>query len=180
MSSHDTETVDYGKMKRWTIIAIIVILTFLVSYQVATASSSGNGGAAQNGYATQTGSGAQPASSPGGSGGDAAGGCACCENSGTGEVVEGAATADADGIQRIAVDASSGYDPNVIVLQAGMPAEITFSEGFGCMAEVMSRDLGFFEDLQSGPKTIALDPLEPGTYGFSCGMEMVFGQIVVQ
>jgi hypothetical protein len=171
---------DYGKAKRWTIIAIIVILTFLVSYQVATASTGGNDASAQTGYATQT-DGAQPAySSTDGSGGDAAGGCACCGDSGSGEAIEGVAAADSDGVQRIAVDASNGYDPNVIVLQAGMPAEITFSEGFGCMAEVMSRDLGFFEDLQSGPKTIAIAPLEPGTYGFSCGMEMVFGQIVVQ
>ena len=68
----------------------------------------------------------------------------------------------------------------VVKLQAGVPAEITFGQGYGCLAEVMSRDLGFFEDLRSGPRTIALEPLESGTYDFSCGMEMVFGQIVVE
>jgi len=27
---------------------------------------------------------------------------------------------------------------------------------------------------------VRLDGLAPGTYGFSCGMEMVFGEIVVK
>jgi plastocyanin domain-containing protein len=48
------------------------------------------------------------------------------------------------------------------------------------MAEVMSQELGFFEDLQSGPRTIAIPALEAGEYGFSCGMEMVFGAIVAE
>jgi plastocyanin domain-containing protein len=87
---------------------------------------------------------------------------------------------EADGVQRIDVDASTGFAPNVIKLQADVPAEITFSEGYGCLAQVMSRELNFFEDLQSGPKTVALAGLTAGTYDFSCGMEMVFGQIVVE
>ena len=113
-------------------------------------------------------------------GGDSAGGCSCCGDSGSGEPIEGVSTVDADGVQRIAVDASDGFNPNVIVLASGVPTEITFSEGYGCMAQVMSSDLDFYEDLQSGPKTITLGPLEPGTYDFSCGMEMIFGQIVVE
>jgi plastocyanin domain-containing protein len=87
---------------------------------------------------------------------------------------------EADGVQRIAVDATNSYNPNVIALEAGTPAEITFSQAYGCLAQVMSADLDFFEDLQSGPRTVALEGLAPGTYDFSCGMEMVFGQIVVQ
>jgi len=45
---------------------------------------------------------------------------------------------------------------------------------------VQSNDLGFSEDLTAGPKTVKLAALEPGTYAFSCGMEMVFGKIVVE
>lgn len=86
-----------------------------------------------------------------------------------------------DGVQRIDVDLSKGYySPNQIVLQEGVPAEITFGQGSGCTAQIMSKDLGFFEDLSAGPKTVKLPTLAPGEYAFSCGMEMVFGKIVVQ
>jgi Cu+-exporting ATPase len=106
-------------------------------------------------------------------------GCACCGNSGTGEPIEGSATVDGN-VQRITVDTSAGYNPNTIRLAAGVPAEITFKQGSGCMAQVMSRDLGFFEDLTAGDVTVSLAALAPGTYGFSCGMEMVFGEIIVE
>jgi hypothetical protein len=162
------------KMMRYLAVAAVVVVAFFASYQLATATSGSDDAASQQ-YASQPANNPAPAT-----GGDAAGGCACCDTGGSGEAVEGAAVVEADGVQRIAVDASNGYDPNVIVLEAGTPAEITFSEGYGCMAEVMSADLGFFEDLQSGPKTVALDGLAAGTYDFSCGMEMVFGQVVVQ
>ena len=41
-------------------------------------------------------------------------------------------------------------------------------------------DLGFSEDLSSGPKTIKLGALKAGTYAFTCGMQMVTGTIVVK
>ena len=44
----------------------------------------------------------------------------------------------------------------------------------------MSKDLNFFEDLTSGAKTVKLPALQAGTYAFSCGMQMVFGSIVVE
>jgi plastocyanin domain-containing protein len=84
------------------------------------------------------------------------------------------------GVQKINVDASSGYKPNVIQLKAGVPAEITFSQSSGCTAIVQSADLGFQEDLSAGPKTVKVKALQPGTYKFACGMNMVQGQIVVQ
>jgi len=96
-------------------------------------------------------------------------------------MIEGAAAVEGD-VQRISVDATNGYDPNVIRLTAGVPAEITFSQASGCMAQVMSEDLGFYEDLTGGPKTIRIeaDALQPGEYSFSCGMQMVFGTIIVE
>jgi hypothetical protein len=174
MSKQNTATGN-TKTMRYLAVAAIIVVAFFASYQFATATSNtdqaGTQYAAQPAYNDATGASA---------GGDAAGGCACCSTGGSGEAVEGAAVVEGDGVQRIAVDATNGYNPNVIVLEAGTPAEITFSEGYGCMAEVMSADLGFFEDLQSGPRTVALEGLAPGTYDFSCGMEMVFGQVVVQ
>lgn len=106
-------------------------------------------------------------------------GCACC-GGGSAQVTEGAAVTDG-GVQRITVDTAGGaYAPNVITLSAGVPAEITFRQASGCLGQVMSDDLGFFEDLTTGDVTVRLDDPRPGTYGFSCGMRMVFGTIVVK
>lgn len=116
---------------------------------------------------------------------DAGAACACCssapvENGVSGEVVEGEATVAGD-VQTIDVDLSSGiYNPNAIVLKAGVPAEITFGQSSGCTGQVMSKDLGFFEDLTTGAKTVKIPALDAGEYAFSCGMEMVFGKIVVK
>ncbi|HAL29892.1 MAG TPA: copper-binding protein [Coriobacteriia bacterium] len=85
-------------------------------------------------------------------------------------------------VQRISVDATNGYDPDVIRLSVGVPAEITFSQASGCMAQVMSDDLDFYADLTGGPQTVRIeaDALQPGEYSFSCGMQMVFGTIIVE
>lgn len=108
--------------------------------------------------------------------------CACCGGAANAETIEESATLEGD-VQRITVDTSKGYyDPNVIRLAAGIPAEITFTQASGCLAQVESPDLGFLEDLTSGDVTIRLEAerLKPGTYGFNCGMQMVFGTIIVE
>lgn len=106
--------------------------------------------------------------------------CACCGGAAEQPTVEKRAVVEG-GVQRITVDVSGGFfDPNVIRLKAGLPAEVTFTEGAGCLAQVMSDDLGFFEDLTRGGATVRLDALRPGRYEFSCGMRMVFGTIVVE
>jgi hypothetical protein len=171
--SAPTKAKDNMMTARYVIVAALVATVFFVTYSFAVAK---NG----NDYdpAAQTGTGLAQ-SAPGANAGAAGGaGCACCPT-GSGEPVEGQTTVEGD-VQRIAVDASAGYNPNVIRATAGVPLEITFSQGSGCMAQVMSRDLSFFEDLTTGPKTIKLPALEAGEYGFSCGMEMVFGTIVVE
>jgi hypothetical protein len=172
--SAPTQAKDNMMTVRYVIIAALVATVFFVTYSFAAAN---NG----NDYdpALQAGTGLAQAD-PGADAGAAGGaGCACCGPTGSGEPVEGQTTVEGD-VQRISVDASAGYNPNVIRATAGVPLEITFSQGSGCMAQVMSRDLGFFEDLTTGPKTIKLPALEAGEYGFSCGMELVFGTIVVE
>lgn len=173
MSTQNTSA--NNTVARYVVIAALIAVAFFASYRFANATS-GTPQTAFNDYAaTQAGYDSAVA-------GDATGGCGaggCC-GGGSSEAIEGAATLDADGIQRISVDAATGYNPNVIRLAAGVPAEITFSEAYGCMAQVMSQELNFFEDLQTGPKTVSLPALEAGTYSFSCGMEMVFGSIVVE
>ena len=153
---------------KYALVVALILLAFLMSYQFA------RGGAAAEV------SSAEQSQVAGGCGSGAAGApCLGCP-SGSAETIEGAATLDADGIQRISVDVSTGFNPNVIRLAVGVPAQITFGQGAGCFAEVMSRDLGFFQDLTGGPQVVSLPALEPGTYEFACGMEMVFGSIVVE
>lgn len=168
-----TTALAANKTLRNSMLLLIVVLAFVASYQIAVAAGSGAAGGSPSGgsllpVANADGSASTP-------------GCACCGNSGTGETTEGAAVVEGD-VQRISVDASNGYNPNVIKLAAGVPAEITFSQASGCMAEVVSESLGFYEDLTSGPKTVRIeaDALQPGEYSFSCGMQMVFGTIIVE
>lgn len=108
--------------------------------------------------------------------GGGSGGC----GSGNSEIVEGSAV-DEGGVQRISVDVSAGYfNPNVLRLAAGVPTVITFGQGSGCMSEVMIKDFGVFESLTQGGAVVEIPALQPGEYGFSCGMEMVFGVLVVE
>ena len=48
------------------------------------------------------------------------------------------------------------------------------------MAELLMKDFAIYRDLTQGGSIVELPALDPGEYGFSCGMEMVFGTIVVQ
>lgn len=167
---------------RYLIVAVFVVAAFFGAYRFASARSAQPADAGVAGASSGLVAAFDPAADP------AAGtpGCACCgstaptENGVTGDPVEGVATVEGR-TQRISVDLSKGYyDPNVIVLEAGVPAEITFGQSSGCTAQVMSKDLGFFEDLSAGAVTVKLPALDAGEYAFSCGMEMVFGKIVVR
>jgi len=93
---------------------------------------------------------------------------------------EGAAVVSGD-VQKIAVDLSQGYyDPTVIRAKAGLPLEISFGQGQGCLASVLVPDFGVNQDLTSGGAVVKLPAMEPGEHDFSCGMRMVFGKIIVQ
>lgn len=166
-----------GGALRSVLIAGIIIAAFVGSYSLAAARSKGAASSAKSSSGlTQAGNGTIGATGDPGSGAA----CACCGGAGSSEPIEGAAAVEGD-VQRITVDLSTGsYNPNTIKLIPGVPAEITFGQSSGCTAQVMSKDLGFFEDLTGGPVTVKLSGLKAGTYEFSCGMEMVFGSIVVE
>jgi plastocyanin len=186
----DTTKSTNGGVARYVIIGVLVLGAFFGAYRFAAARSAN----APFGTAVASADGGlQPASgAPAGSGVAGKSGasgtpaCACCGSSAptaggvTGDKVVG--TAEVVGnVQKISVDLSKGYyEPNQIVLKAGVPAEITFGQSSGCTAQVVSQDLGFSEDLTAGPRTVKLAALQPGEYGFSCGMQMVFGKIVVE
>ncbi len=169
-----TSTASQNRPVRFVIVGVLAVAAFFGAYRFAEARNSGSLNAAQFAPAA---AGIDAAATPG---------CACCgstaptENGITGEPAEGAATVAGD-IQTIDVDLSQGYyQPNVILLTAGVPARITFGASSGCTAQVMSEELGFSEDLSAGPRTVELPALEPGEYPFYCGMRMVFGKIVVR
>jgi plastocyanin len=162
-----------SKPVRWIMIAAIAGVAFFGSYAFAQAKGAG---ALGSGDAV---SGPVAATTRGASGSA----CACC-GGGAAAPAEAQAPKAAEiagDVQKISVDVSKGYyDPSTVELKAGVPAEITFSQASGCTAQVQSRDLGFSEDLSSGPKTVRLPALQAGTYSFECGMSMVFGSIVVK
>jgi hypothetical protein len=83
-------------------------------------------------------------------------------------------------VQRISVAVTDGYDPDTILIEAGVPAEITFSEGHGCLGRVVFEALGIEADLEQGGATVRIPALEPGTYGFRCGRDMVHGTLIAE
>jgi plastocyanin len=166
-----------GKGTRWGVVAMLVGVSFFGSYAFAQAKGSAPAGATGGDIVSST------ASATSGGASAPAGGGGCC---GSGAQAPASAQAPkaaeiVGGVQKISVDVSKGYyDPSVIELKAGVPAEITFSQASGCTGQVQSQDLGFSEDLSSGPKTVKVAALTAGTYSFACGMNMVFGSVVVK
>jgi hypothetical protein len=186
MSSTASTTSTVSRSTRWIVIALIGLVAFFASLRFAQAQ---NPNASAPAPAASSALGGAIAGTPGGAGCCGAGGASagaagvgtggCCGGSGGPAISKQAVVTG--GVQTISIDLSSGsYDPNEVVLKAGVPAEITFGQGSGCLAQVQSQDLGFFEDLTAGPKTVKLPALKAGTYAFSCGMQMVFGSIVVK
>jgi hypothetical protein len=195
-----------GPALRVAVLAVLVVGGFALSYslaggRVAPSAASAASGAAATPLASAGLAGGSPATAtgttglgaaPGTPGARAGIGCACCGGAAAGGTSAGggrgtpaaggtrAASVQA-GIQRITVDTSSGvYQPSTIQLKAGVPAEITFKQASGCLGQVVSQDLGFSENLTTGDKIVKLPALQKGSYGFSCGMRMVFGTVTVQ
>jgi Cu+-exporting ATPase len=84
-------------------------------------------------------------------------------------------------VQRISVDLTKGYyDPSVIHAKAGVPLEISFGQGSGCLGSVLIPDFSVNQDLTNGGAVVKLPAMKAGEYSFSCGMRMVYGKIVVQ
>jgi len=174
MSNTKSTAEAQAQQTRWLVIALIGLVAFFASYRFAQAQDPTTA-TGSPGVVAASAAGAAPAAGAPASGG---GGGGCC--GGGGPVISKQA-AVAGGIQKIAVDLSSGsYNPSEIVLKAGAPAQITFGQSSGCTAQVQSQDLGFSEDLSGGPKTVKLPALKAGTYNFACGMNMVSGTIVVK
>lgn len=87
---------------------------------------------------------------------------------------------EAGGAQRISVDLTKGYyDPSIIHAKAGVPLEISFGQGSGCLGSVLIPDFSVDQDLTNGGAVVKLPAMKAGEYSFSCGMQMVYGKIIV-
>ncbi len=89
-----------------------------------------------------------------------------------------------DGVQVIDVTVTdTGYEPSRIALKAGVPARITFDQKgtTECVWTVQIPDLNIGKtDIPSGERTpVEFTPEKPGEYGFTCGMHMLKGSLVV-
>jgi hypothetical protein len=83
-------------------------------------------------------------------------------------------------VQRVAVHVNGGYDPDTILVAAQVPSEISFSEGHECLSRVVFDSLDIEADLEHGGALVTLPALDPGTYTFRCGRDVVHGKLIAE
>jgi len=94
-----------------------------------------------------------------------------------------AGAARAGGVQEIDLTVHGGFAPDRIVAQAGVPLrlQVLRTDRSSCTAQIAFRDLGILRDLPTGRVvTVDLPALRPGNYAFTCGMNMLRGQLQVR
>ena len=87
------------------------------------------------------------------------------------------------GYQEAMVLVKGGYSPDTIVVQAGLPARLTFrrEESSPCSEMVVFGDFGKSIKLPEGELVpVELIPSDAGTYEFTCQMGMLRGRLVVE
>lgn len=87
------------------------------------------------------------------------------------------------GIQEIDIAVDGGYEPSRVVVNAGQPVRLNFyrKDPSSCLEEVRFPDFHIAQDLPLNQVTpIEFTPDQPGTYTFTCGMNMFRGVIEVQ
>lgn len=84
--------------------------------------------------------------------------------------------------QNVNITVAGGYQPQVVNLKQGVPAEITFTRtnAQGCLDVVQSKTLHFETDLPlNEPQTVTVPTDQVGEFVFSCGMDMFRGKVVI-
>lgn len=93
------------------------------------------------------------------------------------------AVASDTGVQEIEVQVKGGYDPDLIVVEAGRPVRLDFhrNETADCSEEIVFGDFGIRKRLPAFQTTpIEFTPEQPGEYVFTCGMGMMRGKLLVE
>lgn len=89
----------------------------------------------------------------------------------------------AGGIQEVTVTVDGGYDPSQIVVQAGQAVRLRFNrrDPSSCLEEIRLPDFHIAQNLPLNQvTTIEFTPTEPGSYSFTCGMNMFRGTLKVE
>lgn len=76
-----------------------------------------------------------------------------------------------------------GYNPNVVVIPFGKTTKLTFirRDSNSCLEEIVLGDFGIRKYLPLNEKvTVELKPEKKGEFGYSCGMNMFHGKIIVK
>ncbi len=86
-----------------------------------------------------------------------------------------------NGVQVAKMNVYGGYTPNHFIVKVGVPVrwEIQGSNSMGCLASLVSRQLGVRKFLSSGLNEIYFTPKSPGEIAFSCSMGMYRGSFTV-
>ena len=89
-----------------------------------------------------------------------------------------------DGVQVVDVEAGVTFSPDRIRLVAGVPARLVVTRTVEntCITQVKvpAYDVGPVDLPLGEPVAVEFTPTEAGDVSFTCGMDMVSGQIVVQ
>lgn len=83
----------------------------------------------------------------------------------------------------VEITVEGGYSPEAVVVPRGKLTKITFirRDPSDCLSEVVLGDFKIRKQLPLNQKvTVEITPKEPGVYGYSCGMNMYHGKIVVK
>jgi plastocyanin domain-containing protein len=92
------------------------------------------------------------------------------------------AAVDAGGVQEVRVRVKGGYDPDLVVAEAGRPVRLLFNrqETAACSEMVQFPDFEISRHLPTGETVaIEIDDPAPGEYEFACQMGMLRGKLVV-
>ncbi|ADQ60640.1 cupredoxin domain-containing protein [Lactobacillus delbrueckii subsp. lactis] len=89
----------------------------------------------------------------------------------------------ANGRQEGQVVVKGGYEPEVLYLKQGVPAEVTFKmeDKTACLSHVVFPSLGVDKDLSKEKLAKVQIPTDKaGEIDYACGMDMFHGKIVVR
>ena len=89
----------------------------------------------------------------------------------------------ANGRQEGRVVVKGGYEPEVLYLKQGVPAEVTFKmeDKTACLSHVVFSSLGVDKDLSKEKLAKVQIPTDKaGEIDYACGMDMFHGKIVVR
>lgn len=83
----------------------------------------------------------------------------------------------------VEITVDGGYSPEVISLQKGKPVKLVFfrKDPSSCLEEIVLGDFHIRKHLPLNQKTtIEITPQKTGEFGYSCGMGMFHGKIIVK